>query len=122
MSDESRNGSFEARVASRFGLMPNFFHPSAAAPELITQLWAFAEASYLDNPLPSVFKERLFVYLSRFCEARYCIVRHVGFLLGWAGPRVTRTRRITPCKRSWSCSVGQWRRPRRSRRRWRAST
>jgi hypothetical protein len=32
--------------------------------------------------MPSVFKERLFVWLSRFCPMRYCIVRHVGFLLG----------------------------------------
>jgi two-component sensor histidine kinase len=31
---------------------------------------------------PTLFKERLFVYLSRFCEMRYCITRHVGFLLG----------------------------------------
>jgi hypothetical protein len=32
--------------------------------------------------MPSVFKERLFVWLSRFCPMRYCVVRHVGFLLG----------------------------------------
>jgi hypothetical protein len=32
--------------------------------------------------MPSLFKERLFVWLSRFCPMRYCIVRHVGFLLG----------------------------------------
>jgi hypothetical protein len=36
----------------------------------------------LDNPIPTLFKERLFVYLSRFCEVRYCITRHCGFLLG----------------------------------------
>ena len=34
-------------------------------------------------PIPSLFKERLFVYLSRFCEVRYCIVRHCAFLLGF---------------------------------------
>ena len=33
-------------------------------------------------PIPTLFKERLFVYLSRFCEVRYCITRHCGFLLG----------------------------------------
>ena len=49
---------------------------------MIQQLWGFAKAGYLDNPMPSVFKERLFVWLSRFCPMRYCIVRHVGFLLG----------------------------------------
>lgn len=36
--------------------------------------------------MPSVFKERLFVHLSRFCEIRYCIVRHVGFLIGQGRP------------------------------------
>ena len=33
-----------------------------------------------------MFKERLFVYLSRFCEVRYCIARHVGFLVGLGRP------------------------------------
>jgi hypothetical protein len=65
-----------------FGILPNFFRSAQAASELIQQLWGFAVAGYLDNPMPSVFKERLFVWLSRFCPMRYCIVRHVGFLLG----------------------------------------
>jgi signal transduction histidine kinase len=74
--------TFEAEVANRFGLLPNFFRSAQAAPELIEQLWGFAKAGYLDNPMPSIFKERLFVWLSRYCPMRYCIVRHVGFLLG----------------------------------------
>src|SRR5215469_371197 len=74
--------AFEAEVEGRFGLLPNFFRSSLAAPELIEELWGFAKAAYLDSPIPSLFKERLFVWLSRFCRARYCIVRHVGFLLG----------------------------------------
>ena len=76
------HNEFEAEVAGRFGMLPNFFRSAQAAPELIQQLWGFARAGYLDNPMPSVFKERLFVWLSRFCPMRYCIVRHVGFLLG----------------------------------------
>ena len=56
---------FEAEVAGRFGLLPNFFRSGQTAPELIQQLWGFARAGYLDNPMPSVFKERLFVWLSR---------------------------------------------------------
>jgi PAS domain S-box-containing protein len=36
--------------------------------------------------LPSLFKERLSVHLARFCEVRYCIVRHVGFLIGEGRP------------------------------------
>jgi signal transduction histidine kinase len=81
------NTVFEAEVTSRFGILPNFFRSARAAPELVEQLWGFAKAGYLDNPMPSVFKERLFVWLSRFCAMRYCIVRHVGFLLGEAHGR-----------------------------------
>jgi two-component sensor histidine kinase len=62
--------------------VPNFFASAQDAPEIIEKLWDFAKAAYLDNPIPSLFKERLFVYLSRFCEARYCIVRHCAFLVG----------------------------------------
>src|SRR5580658_7228703 len=76
------HAAFEAEVARRFGILPNFFRSARAAPELLEELWGFAKAGYLDNPMPSVFKERLFVWLSRFCPMRYCIVRHVGFLLG----------------------------------------
>jgi hypothetical protein len=78
--------TFSAEVRSRFGVLPNFFCSAASAPGLIQELWAFAKAGYLDNPLPSLFEERLFVHLSRFCEIRYCIVRHVGFLVGEGRP------------------------------------
>ena len=73
---------FQREVATRFGLLPNFFSSAPDAPEIIERLWAFAKAGYLDNPIPSLFKERLFVYLSRFCEVRYCIARHCAFLVG----------------------------------------
>jgi hypothetical protein len=73
-------------VEARFGLMPNFFCTATAAPGLIDELWTFAKSAYLDSPLPSLFKERLFVYLSRFCAVRYCVVRHVGFLIGEGRP------------------------------------
>ena len=63
--------------------MPNFFVSSPDAPEVVEKLWEFAKAAYLDSPLPSLFKERLFVFLSRFCEVRYCVIRHCGFLVGY---------------------------------------
>jgi PAS domain S-box-containing protein len=87
MSFHSDSGStFHKKVRDRFGVVPNFFRSATAAPGLIEELWGFAESAYLDNPLPSLFKERLFVHLSRFCGARYCIVRHVGFLVGLGRP------------------------------------
>ena len=73
---------FEREVAARFGLVPNFFRSAPDAPFVVRELWPFAKSAYLDAPIPTLFKERLFVYLSRFCEVRYCITRHCGFLLG----------------------------------------
>ena len=73
-------------VKERFGLLPNFFRLVPEAPEVMANLWGFAKFGYLDSPLPSLFKERLFVYLSRFCEVRYCIARHAGFLIGLGRP------------------------------------
>ena len=87
---------FEAEVAGRFGILPNFFRSAQAAPELVQQLWGFAKAGYLDNPMPPLFKERLFVWLSRFCPMRYCIVRHVGFLLGGRHGRAAGDLAVTP--------------------------
>lgn len=74
------------RIEQRFGVLPNFFRLAPETPEITEKLWGFAQAAYLDNPLPSVFKERLFVHLSRFCAVRYCIGRHVGFLVGLGRP------------------------------------
>jgi len=64
---------FEREVAGRFGLVPNFFRSAPDAPFIVHELWRFAKAAYLDAPIPTLFKERLFVYLSRFCEVRYCV-------------------------------------------------
>jgi PAS domain S-box-containing protein len=82
----SGRDGLEEKVRNRFGVLPNFFRLTPADPEITKNLWGFAEFAYLDNPLPSLFKERLFVYLSRFCEVRYCIARHVGFLVGLGHP------------------------------------
>jgi hypothetical protein len=76
-------GPFHREVTRRFGLIPNFFMSTPDAPEIVEKLWDFAKSAYLDSPIPSLFKERLFVFLSRFCQARYCIVRHCGFLVGY---------------------------------------
>jgi hypothetical protein len=62
---------------SHFGIIPNFFYSASAAPGLVEELWALFKSSYIDCPLPSLFKERLVCY---------CIVRHVGFLIGEGRP------------------------------------
>jgi PAS domain S-box-containing protein len=85
-SSDNAVTNLEGRIGERFGVLPNFFRLAPETPEITEKLWGFAQVAYLDNPLPSVFKERLFVFLSRFCAVRYCIARHVGFLVGLGRP------------------------------------
>jgi len=73
-------------VKRRFGVLPHFFQLGPEAPEITANLWGFAKFGYLDNPLPALLKERLFVFLSRFCKVQYCLARHVGFLIGLGKP------------------------------------
>lgn len=79
----SKLSVFHKDVINHFGLIPEFFVSAPDAPEILERLWDFAKAAYFSNPMPSVFKERLFVFLSRFCAVRYCIIRHCGFLIGY---------------------------------------
>lgn len=77
---------FVADVESRLGLLPNYLKLAPKETGISTGMWEMAKGCYLDNPLPSIFKERLSVSLSRFCENRYCIARHIGFLVGLGVP------------------------------------
>jgi PAS domain S-box-containing protein len=85
-SESTAVHELQRHVNERFGVLPNFFRLSPETPEITEKLWGFAQAAYLDNPLSSVFKERLFVHLSRFCAVRYCVARHTGFLIGLGRP------------------------------------
>jgi PAS domain S-box-containing protein len=76
----------ESEILERFGVLPNFFRLNTDDPKITENLWGFAQFAYLDNPLPSLLKERLFVYLSLFCGVRYCVARHLGFLVGLGRP------------------------------------
>ena len=78
--------SVQNELEQRLGVSLNFLRVTSGVPEITESLCEFTRFAYLDNPLPSLFKERLFVYLSRFCEVRYCIARHVGFLVGLGYP------------------------------------
>ena len=60
--EEIAQRQIEAQEKQRlFGVLPNFFRLTSDAPEITANLWGFARFGYLDNPLPSLFKERLFV-------------------------------------------------------------
>jgi PAS domain S-box-containing protein len=84
-SGAERRASLEAEMKSRLGLVPSFFW-TGQSTDMAERLWAQARNAYLDNEIPSLLKEELFAYLSRFCEAPYCMVRHAAFLQGLGYP------------------------------------
>jgi PAS domain S-box-containing protein len=86
LKEKRMRTKLESEVSARFGVLPNFFRLTTDDPDITANLWGFAQFAYLDNPLPSLLKERLFVYLSLFCRVRYCIARHIGFLVGLGRP------------------------------------
>lgn len=80
----------EASAAARLGISPARF-TTASDKAGLEALCRFAEEAYLDNPLPAIFKERMFVRLSQAANTRYCLVRHVGRLIGNGYPAGDRT-------------------------------
>jgi hypothetical protein len=107
------NVALHTEIADRFGILPNFFKLAPETPAIAQNFWGFAKFAYLDSPLPSLFKERLFVHLSRYCEVRYCLGRHFSFLVGRGrssgddGVPVMKTRdAIGLLKRSFASNVG----------------
>lgn len=78
---KGRGQEILSQIQARMGIRPNLFKPVSNAAAL-ERLWNAAQLDYLDAPFPSLFKEKLFVSLSRFCNTDYCFARHVGFLLG----------------------------------------
>ncbi|OUL36916.1 hybrid sensor histidine kinase/response regulator [Nostoc sp. T09] len=63
-------------IEEKFGFFPPFFSPALATPKILENLWQQTLAAYVENPLPSLFKEKLSAYLSRFCPVPYCLVCH----------------------------------------------
>ncbi|MEP0915145.1 PAS domain S-box protein [Leptolyngbya sp. GB1-A1] len=63
-------------IEEKFGFLPPFFSPALQTPQVLENLWQQTCSTYVDNPLPSLFKEKLSAYLSRFCPVPYCLVCH----------------------------------------------
>jgi PAS domain S-box-containing protein len=83
----------KAEIERLFGFFPNFFRPVLDAPETLESLWQQALTGYVNNPLPSVFKEKLFARLSRYCTAPYCLVTH-SCLMRFLGQSVEEISRV----------------------------
>jgi len=63
-------------IEGKFGFFPPFFKPAQQTPQVLESLWQQALSTYLNNPLPALFKEKLSAYLSRYCAVPYCLICH----------------------------------------------
>ncbi len=67
-------------IEKKFGFVPPFFIMAKDSPAVLENLWAQTRSAYLESPLDALFLEKLFAYLSRFCNVPYCLVCHSCFL------------------------------------------
>jgi PAS domain S-box-containing protein len=61
-------------IEERLGCFPALFRPALNHPQALHNLWQQTLASYLKNPLPEAFKEKLLMYLSWVCGVSYEMV------------------------------------------------
>ncbi|HCF29964.1 MAG TPA: hypothetical protein DEV81_22805, partial [Cyanobacteria bacterium UBA11049] len=65
-----------SEISEYFGYLPSLFVPAQEKPLVLENLWHQTLTAYVNNPLPVLFKEKLFAYLSRYCCVPYSIVCH----------------------------------------------
>ncbi|MBR8836787.1 MAG: response regulator [Stigonema ocellatum SAG 48.90 = DSM 106950] len=70
------NEQIKAEIEAKFGFVPPFFAPAEKTPQVLENLWQQTLSAYVNNPLPTLFKEKLSAYLSRFCAVPYCMICH----------------------------------------------
>lgn len=70
-SEQIRN-----EIEDKSGFFAPFFAPALETPDILDNLWQQTLVAYINNPLPALFKEKLFAYLSRYCAVPYCVVCH----------------------------------------------
>jgi diguanylate cyclase (GGDEF)-like protein/PAS domain S-box-containing protein len=67
-------------IENRLGHFPPLLAPAMTMPLLLDSMWRQQLGSYYDNPLPELFKEKLSLRLSRYCESPYFTVTHACIL------------------------------------------
>ncbi|WP_392408366.1 PAS domain S-box protein [Chlorogloeopsis fritschii PCC 9212] len=70
------NKQLKAEIKDKFGFFPPFFSPAQQNSQVLENLWQQTLSAYVNNPLPTLFKEKLSAYLSRYCLVPYCMVCH----------------------------------------------
>jgi signal transduction histidine kinase len=65
-----------AAIRKQFGYIPPFLTFIQSTPSLLANHWQQTQALYISTPIPNLFKEKLFLYLSYLCHAPYDIRCH----------------------------------------------
>ncbi len=72
----SHTAHLKRDIIRKLGFFPSFFAPALPTPQILNNLYQQTVLGYLNNPLPAIFKEKLFVNLSRFFEIGYLVICH----------------------------------------------
>lgn len=62
-----------AEIKNQLGFIPSFL-ALVETPQVLENLWQQMLSTYINNPLPHLFKEKLFAYLSRYCTNPYWLI------------------------------------------------
>jgi PAS domain S-box-containing protein len=90
--DMRSSPEIKAEIQERLGFVPAFFEPAEPVPALLESLWQQSRASYFDNPLPAVFKERAAACVALQSRVLYALQHHCCALraLGASGSEILR--------------------------------
>ena len=66
----------ETEIIKQLGHFPAFLIPAVNASSIYRSLTQRTLLAYINNPLPAVFKEQLFVALSHYCGVEYFTICH----------------------------------------------
>ena len=70
------SNQIKQKIIAHLGFFPSFLASAIETPTLLASFWAQTVSTYINNPLPELFKEKLFVLLSRGCSTPYFVICH----------------------------------------------
>ena len=72
----SNQKKITAKIIDHLGFFPSFLVSAIETPAILENLWEQTLSAYINNPLPELFKEKLFVFVSRYCSSPYFVICH----------------------------------------------
>lgn len=72
----STNVHLKREIIKQLGFFPSFLTPAINNSQILNSLYQQTVSAYTNNPLPAIFKEKLFVNLSRYFQIDYLVICH----------------------------------------------